>query len=169
MKQIELERGAGLPATAVAKIEREERRRAVTVDDLLAIALVLNVSPADLLLPHEGSVRIAGQEFEAADVRGWLEGKHPLPHCADDSEQARDYFAEASEYRRQAHATWRHPAVVDTEILLMYLRDAILTGGRREGMSPGALVEGLRKQLRRLTTQLELVIENLESAGEDRR
>ncbi|GAA3272659.1 helix-turn-helix transcriptional regulator [Streptomyces lavendulae] len=43
--------GRPIPVLGLRRIERGERR--VDVDDLVALALVLNVSPGSLLLPHE--------------------------------------------------------------------------------------------------------------------
>ncbi|MFE3786982.1 helix-turn-helix domain-containing protein [Streptomyces goshikiensis] len=45
------EAGRPIPVLGLRRIERGERR--VDVDDLIALALVFNVSPGSLLLPHE--------------------------------------------------------------------------------------------------------------------
>lgn len=70
--------GRPIGASAVAKIERGERQ--VTVDDLMALASALRVSPSALLLPlkdgpHE-TVDITGVGEIAADrAWDWLDGK----------------------------------------------------------------------------------------------
>lgn len=76
-------REAGRPITpsAVAKIERGERR--VDVDDLATLAAVLNVSPAALLLPLKDSphqsIEITGAGEVPADVAWeWASNKRPL-------------------------------------------------------------------------------------------
>lgn len=71
--------GRPIPPLGLRRIEAGERR--VDVDDLMALALVLNVSPLSLLLPH-------GQQSEAFDVGGgrinnarlwkWALGEKPL-------------------------------------------------------------------------------------------
>ncbi|MFE2684047.1 helix-turn-helix domain-containing protein [Streptomyces mirabilis] len=72
-------KGIGRPMlpTVVSKIERGERR--IDVDDLVAIALVLNVSPAALLLPPEsGNQRIKlteGHEIPSRTAWQWAEGQ----------------------------------------------------------------------------------------------
>lgn len=74
---------AGRPITpsAVAKIERQQRQ--VSVDDLVALAVVLGVSPSALLLPlhdapHE-TVAVTGGGTVAADTAwDWADGQRPL-------------------------------------------------------------------------------------------
>ncbi|MFD8739391.1 helix-turn-helix domain-containing protein [Streptomyces sp. NPDC059618] len=71
--------GRPLPATAVIKTEQGDRR--VDVDDLVAFALALNVSPLALLLPPEWSDRQIHLTPELA-VRArtawqWGEGRAP--------------------------------------------------------------------------------------------
>ncbi|MDT0270847.1 helix-turn-helix domain-containing protein [Streptomyces sp. DSM 44915] len=67
--------------SAVAKIERGERQ--VTVDDLAALAFVLDVSPASLLLPLEDGleahVSITGAGEVPADVAwAWASSERPI-------------------------------------------------------------------------------------------
>lgn len=64
----------------VANLENG-RRSYVTVDELLALAYVLDVLPVHLLVPIEDEALyrlIPGREDRAADVREWVRGRLPL-------------------------------------------------------------------------------------------
>ncbi|MET7781525.1 helix-turn-helix transcriptional regulator [Streptomyces mirabilis] len=69
--------GRSMLPTVLSKIERGERR--IDVDDLVAIALVLNVSPAALLLPPEsGDRRVKltdSHEIPSRTAWQWAEGQ----------------------------------------------------------------------------------------------
>ncbi len=74
---------AGRPVSpsALAKIERGERR--VDVGDLMALAVALNISPSGLLLPVDteplADVEITGSRtVRALDAWEWIDGQGPL-------------------------------------------------------------------------------------------
>ncbi|MBB3081266.1 helix-turn-helix domain-containing protein [Streptomyces violarus] len=73
--------GRPITASAIAKIERQQRQ--VTVDDLAALAVVLKVSPSALFLPlkdgpHE-TVEVTGAgSVSAEDAWEWADGNRPL-------------------------------------------------------------------------------------------
>lgn len=57
----------------------EEGNRRVDVDDLVALALALNVSPLALLLPRSDSPVVPGGEVAGAErIWGWAQGVAPL-------------------------------------------------------------------------------------------
>ncbi|MCX5586030.1 helix-turn-helix domain-containing protein [Streptomyces erythrochromogenes] len=73
--------GRPIAASAVAKIERQERQ--VTVDDLIALAVALNVSPSALYLPLDDDpshvIEITGAGEQPADrAWDWADGQRPL-------------------------------------------------------------------------------------------
>jgi transcriptional regulator with XRE-family HTH domain len=78
----QLERnGRHIPASGITRMEKAERQ--VTVDELVALAVVLGVSPASLLLPLEdsatASVEVTGGGTVSADTAwDWADGKRPL-------------------------------------------------------------------------------------------
>jgi transcriptional regulator with XRE-family HTH domain len=82
-------RDAGRPVSpsAVAKTERGERQ--VSVDELVALAIVLNVSPSALLLPPtddpQTTVEITGAgTVPANEAWDWIDGKRRLDRpCAN--------------------------------------------------------------------------------------
>ncbi|MCW2904734.1 MAG: helix-turn-helix domain protein [Streptosporangiaceae bacterium] len=64
----------------VANLENR-RRSYVTVDELLALAYVLEVFPAHLLVPIEDEALyrlVPGREDRAGDVREWVRARLPL-------------------------------------------------------------------------------------------
>ena len=76
------ELGHGIAHSGLSKIENTTRR--VDVDDLLAIALALNVSPLALLLPDkrdpEAIAKITGTSATIGELWYWAQGNSPLPH-----------------------------------------------------------------------------------------
>ena len=87
--------GRPLPVIALRRIE--EGNRNVTVDDLMAFAIVFGVSPLTLLMPEDGSAwmttRITGYPHEIGDNVAWLwaRGDEPLelPEVGDTVENRR--------------------------------------------------------------------------------
>ena len=79
--------GVKLDATAITRLERGTR--GVTLDDVIAIAAVLGVSPLHLFVPlgnGDSTLDIApGLTAGAADVRAWIRGQLPLRVGDDDS------------------------------------------------------------------------------------
>lgn len=85
---VELEQvGMDLPSTAIGKIERRERE--VKVDELIALALVLNVAPPELLIPradpadHEDEDGLSSY-FDASHLRLAPDLKGVAPDAARD-------------------------------------------------------------------------------------
>lgn len=71
--------GHAIPATGITRIEKGQRR--VDVDDLVALAVALRVSPTALLLPPTvvGEVEVAGSKsVKALDAWLWMNGQRPL-------------------------------------------------------------------------------------------
>lgn len=87
--------GRPLPVIALRRIE--EGNRNVTVDDLMAFAIVFGVSPLTLLMPEDGSAwmttRITGYPHEIGDNVAWMwaRGDEPLelPEVGDTVENRR--------------------------------------------------------------------------------
>lgn len=82
-ERLEQTAGWSINAVGIRRIESEERR--VTPDDLVALAVALEVSPVTLLMPPsaEGGdpVEVTGFEGElpAEALWHWLRGGYPLP------------------------------------------------------------------------------------------
>jgi transcriptional regulator with XRE-family HTH domain len=79
--------GTPMHETAVARIESGKRR--VTLDDVIAIAAAMDVSPLFLFSPleHDARIRLAATiDCTAADLWAWVRGTQPL-----DAANARSY------------------------------------------------------------------------------
>ena len=71
-----------LGQSSVSQIEgRHQRGRQVTVDELVALAVALDVNPFVLLAPaiRGAAADVTGQRLSDAQVRDWLLGTRPLP------------------------------------------------------------------------------------------
>ncbi|WP_202615924.1 helix-turn-helix domain-containing protein [Arthrobacter sp. H-02-3] len=71
--------GRPIPPLGLRRIEAGDRR--VDVDDLVALAVVLNVSPLALLLPHGGqseTSEIGGDKVRNDELWQWAIGERPL-------------------------------------------------------------------------------------------
>jgi transcriptional regulator with XRE-family HTH domain len=69
--------GREIPPLGLRRIESGDRR--VDADDLVALALALNVSPLALLLSTEaGAVLPNGQSYPAEEIWHWATGRQPL-------------------------------------------------------------------------------------------
>lgn len=131
--------GRPLQSTAIAKIEAGDRR--VDVDDLAALAIALNVSPARLLLPdqsYDETMQVApGVEVPAWSAWDWATGRGPLYDEADDrrDEQVRrrelDWATEQPLWRR---VTDGHPLYAAARRLLWSVERALpyLPGDARD-------------------------------------
>lgn len=81
----------GRPLTPVAIRDAENGKRKVDVDDLMAFAVVFDVSPLTLLMPESGSNGIptnvtgVGENITCAEAWAWAMGSEPLPNMADDA------------------------------------------------------------------------------------
>jgi transcriptional regulator with XRE-family HTH domain len=92
-------RQAGRPVLPSGLHRLEQGKRRVDVDDLVALAVALEVTPVTLLLPpvRSGDVQVTESITAAAKAAwGWLRGRHPLTVPEDD-----DGFAEI-EFQRRA-------------------------------------------------------------------
>lgn len=101
--------GRPITASAVAKIERQQRQ--VSVDDLMALAIVLKVSPSALLLPLDDNPNkrhgITGGGEAPADVAwDWMDGQRPL-HLTPGNEETEmlEYDLYSRPARRRIHSS----------------------------------------------------------------
>lgn len=130
-------RKAGRPITpaAVGKIERQQRQ--VTVDDLLALAVILGVSPSALLLPLDDNankrVDVTGAGEVPADVAwDWMDGKRPLRLTSDSEEtEMLEYDLYSRPPGRRIHTSPLRPTTEDERA---FVRRAL---GMKEGGTDG--------------------------------
>lgn len=70
--------GRDIPPLGLRRIESGERR--VDADDLVALAILFDVSPLVLLLPREaGLLTSQGEEYSLQQIWTWGQGLNPLP------------------------------------------------------------------------------------------
>jgi transcriptional regulator with XRE-family HTH domain len=101
---------SGLDRTAVARIEGAGRK--VSIEELVAIAVALGVSPFALLLPRSGDLQLTETQVESVEVVAmWLRNAQPLPEVEDPDVAPSDLAARRAERGR---AFWS--AVPDTEL-----------------------------------------------------
>jgi transcriptional regulator with XRE-family HTH domain len=156
-----------LSAAVIANIETGRRdndgvrRRDVTVDELLALAVALNVSPSQFLAyidmgshPDPTYYVTPGVRAHPVEVRAWLHGEDPLPDDRDPDDFLR-YEPRASRQRRRA---FRHPAYAAVTELLTFVRDAI---AGTEDVKPADMAKALRRSLNRTARHVELLAEEI--------
>lgn len=119
---------AGRPIIANAITKIEQGRRRVSVDDLMSLAIALNVTPNALLLPHALKDRSrptgAQDAVSGAALWSWACGYRPLPPTASvgsaestrDSEQRDDWFERQSAPHAEApeQALFHQQSIVRT-------------------------------------------------------
>jgi len=179
MQQRELAERSGLTQSAISRIEPTENKkskespRRIFLDDLLAIACALNVSPADLLFPAidpdeqpnetEPDIELApGRIYKAWQVRSWFGGTEGLHD--DDRDR---FFEEAPTQVRRAHAVWRQPAMFAMTTLRPFLIDGYLRD-RFDQVAPEVLAEAIRDNSARLKAYCDLLADELDVVARER-
>ena len=139
-----------LARSTIAKIESQVR--GVSLNELVTLAAVLNVSPANLMLPVDDDrapVRLVGDRSEPTWlVRSWLYGTGPLPGADD-----REYLEVAPHAEFRRGIAWRHPAVMAIRELETYVRAAV--AGSENRLERGPLAEALGRATAQLTQEVE--------------
>ncbi|MER5649058.1 helix-turn-helix transcriptional regulator [Streptosporangium sp. NPDC002524] len=167
LSQLLGEIGRPIQATGITKIEKKERK--VDVDDLVALALVLNVSPLALLLPSvdgDEMVPLAPTvELPAWLVWEWAEGASPaidvLVDDGDDSLVRETHAYESLSLPPQRLNERKHPASRAAFMLRKQVRQ-LVPGLRRDTPSASAyrLAEAQRWH-QRLTDELDQIKDDL--------
>lgn len=154
------ELGRPILSTGIAKIEAGDRR--VDVDDLLALAAALNVSPARLLLPDGGEddqVAVTERLIRPAwAVWMWVEGLHALPHEDGTSD------ADADMALQDMRPTWKrrerdHPLSTAVRRVASDVTSVLRNAGRPD-KKPNTLarwIDVTRADLRQVDTELDRV------------
>jgi transcriptional regulator with XRE-family HTH domain len=156
--------GVTMNRSVVANLEsRQDRTRRVTIEELFAFALALNVSPLRLLLPvdEDELVAVTPETSEYPTfVKAWLRGDYPLPRGADHEEFHR--LDDAREQR--ARIIGRRPEVLAVRELETHLRAAL--AGSDEVLQPGPLAQALRHSAERVAAYVNLLADEVEAADE---
>ena len=165
-------------ATGITKAETPDgsRRRRITTDELAALALVLDTSPAFLLTPpgEEDPVAVTPKVTALGVwVGDWLRGETWLQRTPDDLEGRGDghadrdaAFLEAAPERHRRRARMGvHPVVVALTALETHVRDALDPQGRPSETEPAELAEALRREIERLSTYVRFLADDVEQEG----
>jgi transcriptional regulator with XRE-family HTH domain len=100
--------GHAIGRERIAKLETGRARP--TLDDVLAIAVVLNVSPLFLIVPPLGTrLRIGKEAIDSKGAREWIRGKKPLPGQSDAAFAAQQPEDEIPLEYRDAVKAYRPP------------------------------------------------------------
>ncbi|GAB3169786.1 helix-turn-helix domain-containing protein [Streptomyces incanus] len=170
------EMGRAVPPLGVSRIEAGARR--VDADDLVALAVALNVSPLTLLLPDawdDESVWLADRKrVQSRTAWLWGQGLAPaedMPAAVEDEsaetvqQRGRDYYKTEEEFRALALPTERrraaeHPANREAQDLAeMVSRLVQVAGVSVGGESPSVrrALRAARLRLRKLDAELEQI------------
>jgi len=128
--------GVPMNRSVVANIE-SGRRTSLSIEELAAFAIVLNVAPVNLLLPADvdASVSVAPAVVDTAlNVRSWICGSRALESATAARTLAElralwwDFIAKAPAFERRSHDErfWRHPLYMELTGLAGHLRTATL-------------------------------------------
>lgn len=122
--------GRPIPVLGLSRIAKGKRR--VDVDDLVALAVALRVSPSALLLPREGNahdeVELTPQRsFSLFTLWTWMDGHGPLPSRQD----GKVSWLELADFAAHARPTKDISGVDPDEVLRM--KDRYGYVGEHEG------------------------------------
>jgi hypothetical protein len=137
----------------------EKGERVVTVDELMALAVVLGVSPAALLLPLTDSPRdrvlITGAgSVPASEAWSWLSNDGPMRVTAANAEQA------GLEYALYGLPSWQRRML---QLPAGRALQAVVKDVRRVLGRTGWFVEGGEDRFRELADQAERSVERLKA------
>ncbi|WP_238427009.1 helix-turn-helix domain-containing protein [Streptomyces adustus] len=182
--------GRPIAPSAIAKIERQQRQ--VPVDDLVALAVVLNTSPAALLLPSVwGDVPVeltSERQVAARTAWRWIRGLSPASDYGvipseivvgpdDDSwedELDRKYWQMRQDYDAvtlppELRRVRQHPASRDVDAANLQVERLVrMVGGKAGDEAFEDQLSRARSAVDRLATELERLPEERERIKADR-
>jgi 8-oxo-dGTP pyrophosphatase MutT (NUDIX family) len=145
--------GRPIPTLGLSRIERGERR--VDADDLVALAIALDVFPASLLMPQDAEddaepVALTGEvSAPYVAVRQWFTGQAALPDIdAVDWPRAmltwRTSPSELAQLRRRIERLEAERVAPEPNIILAIVtsRRGVLIGRRHDGKPPWTFIAG---------------------------
>lgn len=162
------DRGVKLLPSGLTALEKGDRR--LTVEELLAIAIVLNTSVIDLLTPPNGAplqVAEGVQPLAPEWLEIWLRGDTPWPPQGEHDEA---FFSTASESRKAMHRIGLRPEMIAVDTLRMQIREGI-EGPVEPSVAahPEAFATMVRDQANRVRSYVDLLADQIERNGFDTR
>jgi transcriptional regulator with XRE-family HTH domain len=167
--------GRPILPSGITKIEQGGRR--IDVDDLAALAVALNTSPAFLLSPADDEKVhvVPSREDTGIWIGGFLRGETPLVEDARGEDELRrrtDEFMEGAPRHRQAlHRLGLHPVAMALRSLETFVRAAVLKEGLGTSIpdkEPPLLAEALRREADRVSRYVHLLADEVQTGDEDR-
>lgn len=163
--------GVTMNRSILANIE-SHRREQITVEELFALALVLNVSPTNLVLPRAEETEVAVTPTVAEwpfFVRLWIYGERRLALTGEDERQLDlDFQRKAPEHelRQRDEDVRRHPLAMAISELQGLLQDSVL--GPTELVSGEHLAEGLRRTAKKVAAHADLLADEVEQSDTEK-
>lgn len=149
--------------SVIANVETG-RREYLTVDELGAFAIALNVSLIQLLTPYSGEVLVTPktEPMAAGWLESWVRGETPWPPSADEHE----YFHGASDRLSIEHDLGLSPELLE----LASLRSSVLgalggTGAINQIEDAKLMAQRLRDGMASVATYVELLANRLDRDG----
>jgi transcriptional regulator with XRE-family HTH domain len=142
--------GVDMNRSIVANIEGG-RRESLTLEEVAAFAVVLNVSPTNLMLPTDDTAPVAVTP-EITDtahfVRSWIYGRSRLPSVGHDVGMEHLFLRHAPEWERRKldERLWRHPLKMAMAVLETFATTALLGPSEQETLDREPLAEGIRRE-----------------------
>jgi transcriptional regulator with XRE-family HTH domain len=165
-KEVSTDHGLAMTRDTLANIEIH-RRGNVTVEELFALALVLNVSPTNLLLPDDPEEEVAvsgGVTATAWWVREWIYGREALP-ARNDTES---FMRAAPAAERERYRNARHPLVVALGVLQGAVFEALSDETESNATTnPKGHADYLRRQAEDIVQYVELLARQLDRRAEE--
>ncbi|MBB2900496.1 transcriptional regulator with XRE-family HTH domain [Kineococcus radiotolerans] len=179
--------GRPMPVSSLSKLENGERKD-FTLEDVMALALALNVSPVWLLMGYGSEVSVEvlpNMAFPDQWLRDWWSGGAPMvpnpPANRDtspqDGERGQDHYGSwAAAFRevapprvRDELQAERHDVLRATETLRRFAHAALDGAERAEGVEnvddPAAVARGLRRALTDLQESIAPLLTKLDRAA----
>lgn len=157
--------GVTMNRSILANIE-SHRREELTVEEVFAFALALNMSPTNLVLPNDEATEVAVTPTVTEYpffVRLWIYGERRLTSTGGDERQLDlDFQRKAPEHelRQRDEKVRRHPLAMAISEMQGLVQDSIL--GPKERVGGRHLAEGLRRTAKKLAAYAELLADEVE-------
>lgn len=148
----------------------ENGRRKLTVEELLALAIVLNTSIIDLLTPADGSALKVAEAVEPllpVWLERWLSGETPWPPDLGSEDYTKAFFDTASETRRMQNRIATRPELQE----IAALRSAVVGAVEGPGTwvnqidDPKLMAQLMRDTLSRVNAYVNLLADKIEKNG----
>lgn len=166
--------GIKLLPSGLTAMEKGERR--LTVEELLAVAVVLNTSVVDLLMPADGAALVVAEGVDPLEplwAELWLQGETPWPPepwGETMASQLEAFLASASQHRRTMHRRDLRPELQAIAALRERVRQAIVSQedpSIPQQMPPIGMVASLKHDLEEVDAYVRLLANRIKNQIDD--